>query len=81
MALVALDLAALWLEQGRGRELVALLDETVSVFRERGIRREAVAALLMVREACLREQATVAVLKTVAAELKHLESRPVLRSV
>lgn len=77
MALVSLDQAALWLQQGRTREILVLLDETVSVFRERGIRREAIAALLMLREAFVREQVTAAVLQAVAAELDRLESEPI----
>jgi hypothetical protein len=80
MAMVSLDLAALWLDQGRTREILVLLDETVSVFRERGIRREAIAALLMLREAVVREQVTKAVLQAVANELDRLESEPIPRA-
>jgi hypothetical protein len=80
MALVALDLSALWLEQGRNREIQVLLDETVKVFRVRGIRREAIAALLMLREAFVRERATSALLRTVAAELQRLEGQPIRRT-
>ncbi len=76
MALVSLDLAALWLDQGRNREIQLLLDETVAIFRDRGIRREAIAALLMLREAFERERATAALLRTVASELQRLENEP-----
>src|SRR6185436_18314829 len=76
VALVSLDLAAIWLEQGRNREIQLLLDETVAVFRARGIRREAIAALLMLREACRRERATAALLRAVASELQLLEGEP-----
>lgn len=79
LALVSLDLAALWLEQGRTREIRALLDETVAIFQARGIRREAIAALLMLREAIELERATAALLRTVASELQRLESEPVPR--
>lgn len=72
MALVSLDLAALWLEQGRTREIQALLGETVAIFETRGIRREAIAALLMLQEAIERECATVSLLRTVAVELQRL---------
>jgi hypothetical protein len=77
LALVSLDLAALWLEQGRNREIRALLDETVAIFQARGIRREAIAALLMLREAIERERATTVLLRTVASELQRLEGGPV----
>lgn len=80
MALVSLDLAALWLEQGRNREIQLLLDGTVAIFRARGIRREAIAALLMLREAFERERATAALLRTVASELARLESGPTPRA-
>jgi tetratricopeptide (TPR) repeat protein len=80
MALVALDLAALWLEQGRNREIQVLLDKTVIIFQVRDIRREAVAALLMLREAFERDCATAAMLRTVAAELQRLEGQPVRRA-
>jgi tetratricopeptide (TPR) repeat protein len=77
MALVSLELAAVWLEQGRIGEIRELLDETIAVFRDRGVRREAIAALLMLREACERERATTALLRAVATELKRLESETV----
>lgn len=76
LALVSLDLAALWLEQGRTREIQALLGETVAIFESRGIRREAIAALLMLREAIERERATAALVRTVASELQRLASEP-----
>lgn len=79
LALASLDLAALWLEQGRSREIRVVLDETVAVFQARGIRREAIATLLMLREAIEMERATGALLRTVASELQRLESEPVSR--
>lgn len=72
MALVSLELAAAWLEQGRTPEIRTLLDETVAIFRARGIRREAIATLLMLREAVERERATAVLLRTVASELQRL---------
>jgi len=77
MALVSLELAAVWLEQGRNREIQGLLDETVATFQARGIRREAIAALLMLREAIDRERATAFLLRTVASELQRLEAEQV----
>ncbi|HEX5718600.1 MAG TPA: hypothetical protein VF179_20740 [Thermoanaerobaculia bacterium] len=80
MALVSLDLAALWLEQGRTREIQALLGETVAIFEARGIRREAIAALLMLQEAIERESVTASLLRTVASELQRLAGEPVSRA-
>lgn len=72
MALVSLDLAALWLEQGRTREIQALVSETVAIFQARGIRREAIAALLLLQEAVERERASASMLRAVASELQRL---------
>lgn len=79
-ALASLELAALWLRNGRTREIKGLIDEMVAIFQARNIRREAIGALLMLREACEREGATAALLQTVTAELQRLEREPVRRS-
>jgi hypothetical protein len=72
-AIASLDLAALWLHQGRTRETRSLIDEMVGVFRARNIRREALGALLMLREAVQKDQATTALLRSVAREFRRLE--------
>jgi hypothetical protein len=69
-ALVSLDLAAIWLRRGRTAEIRRLVDETVAVFRARHIRREAIGAMLVLREAIEKDRATLALLRTVAAELQ-----------
>jgi len=78
-ALASIELAAVWLRAGRTREIKGLVDEMVAIFRARNIRREAIGALLMLREACEREGATVALLRTVTTELQRLEREPVRR--
>jgi tetratricopeptide (TPR) repeat protein len=75
-ALVSLDLAAVWLRTGRTAEIRDLVDEMVAIFRVRNIRREAVAALLVLREACERRKATAALLRSVTSELQRLEREP-----
>jgi tetratricopeptide (TPR) repeat protein len=77
MALVSLHLAAVWLRQGRTAEIKEAVDEMVAIFRSRNIRREAIGAMLMLREALQRDQATAALLQAVAAELGRLERFPV----
>ncbi|HKI02918.1 MAG TPA: hypothetical protein VKK31_13165 [Thermoanaerobaculia bacterium] len=79
VALVSLDMAALWLRAGRTAEIKGLIDETISIFRDRKIRREAIGMLLVVREAFQKDQATEALLRTVAAELLRLEDVPTRR--
>jgi hypothetical protein len=76
-ALASVELAAVWLRNGRTAEIPGLIDETVAIFRARNIRREAIGALLMLREACERQRATVALLRTVTSELQRLERQPV----
>jgi hypothetical protein len=74
VALVSLELAEVWLGQGRAQEIQLLLDDTVATFRARGIGREALAALLMLRETAERQSVTTALLRRVAAELQRLDS-------
>lgn len=78
-ALVSLALAEVWLRAGRTQEIKVLVDEMLSIFRARQIRREAIAALLMLREALEQEGATVSLLRTVASELERLEREPMRR--
>ena len=72
VALVSLDLAAVWLRAGRTGEIRGLIDEVLGTFRTRNIRREAIGALLLLRGACERQAATAALLRSVAAELRRL---------
>lgn len=73
---VALDLAALWLEQGRTAAVRELVEDLLVTFRVLGLRREAIAALLLLREAVQAEQLTFALLKQVTAQLQRLEREP-----
>jgi tetratricopeptide (TPR) repeat protein len=79
-ALASMELAAVWLRNGRTSAVRELVDEMVEIFRARNIRREAIVALLMLREACERQRATVALLRTVTSELQRLEREPAPRS-
>lgn len=76
IALVSLELAEIWLDQGRNREIQALLDDTVTAFRARGIRREAIATLLMLRESVERQSITTALLRAAADTLEKLCNEP-----
>ncbi|HEV2854462.1 MAG TPA: hypothetical protein VHC97_16835 [Thermoanaerobaculia bacterium] len=79
-AIASLDLAAVWLQQGRTLEIRSLIDEMVGIFRARNIRREALGALLMLREAVQKDQATATLLQTVALEFRRLERFPAQRN-
>jgi tetratricopeptide (TPR) repeat protein len=80
VALVSLDLAALWLRQGRTLEIKELIDEMITIFRARSIQREALGALLMLKKAFETDQATAALLRTVTTELWRAERSPVRRT-
>ncbi|HEV7508467.1 MAG TPA: hypothetical protein VGS07_26540 [Thermoanaerobaculia bacterium] len=80
VALVSLDLAALWLKAGRTAEIRKLIDQTITIFRTRKIRREALGMLLVLREALRQERATEELLRTVAADLLRLEESPAPKS-
>jgi tetratricopeptide (TPR) repeat protein len=77
LAVVSLDLAGVWLIQGRTGELRELVEETLRTFQAFGIQREAMTALLMLREAVVAEQATAALLRTVAAQIQRMQHEPV----
>jgi tetratricopeptide (TPR) repeat protein len=80
VALVSLDLAALWLKAGRTAEIRKLIDQTITIFRNRKIRREALGMLLVLRDALRQERATEALLRTVASDLLRLEEAPAPKS-
>lgn len=57
-ALVSLDLATVWLRQGKVAETRSLVEELVATFRARRIAREALAALLLLKESFETEAGT-----------------------
>jgi tetratricopeptide (TPR) repeat protein len=65
-AVVGLELAELWLRQGRTAEVQTLVGEILDVFRSRYVARESVAAILTLREALDRDRATLDLVKLVA---------------
>jgi hypothetical protein len=78
-ALVSLEIALLYAEQGRTAELKRLAAEMVPIFASRKIHREALAALAFFRQAAQAEQAGVEVVKKVAAYLRKARHAPDLR--
>lgn len=68
-ALVSLDLAILWLEQGRRAEVQELAVGMVSTFAALGIHREALAAWRLFAEAASQERATVELARRLARYL------------
>lgn len=74
-ALVALELAAHLLEQGRTGETRRLADELVGLFRARRVHREAMAALMIFQQAAQVETATASLTRDVAAALERERRR------
>jgi tetratricopeptide (TPR) repeat protein len=75
-ALVSLELALLYAEQGRTEDLKRLAAEMVPVFASRHIHREALAALTFFRQAVEAEKAGAELVARVAAYLRRAESDP-----
>lgn len=78
-ALVSLDLAALYAEQGRTDELKRIAEEMMPIFSSRQIHREALAALAFWRQAVETEKAGLELVTGVASFLKRARHDPELR--
>jgi len=78
IALVSLDLAALYAEQGRLAELKRIAAEMVPIFSSRQIHREALAALAFWKHAVEAERAGVKLVVGVATFLKRAQLDPEL---
>jgi tetratricopeptide (TPR) repeat protein len=78
-ALISLELALLYAEQGRTAELKRLAAEMVPIFASGKIHREALAALTFLRQAVEAEEASLEVVVRVADFLRKSEHDPGLR--
>jgi tetratricopeptide (TPR) repeat protein len=78
-ALVSLDLASLYAEQGRMSDLKQVAGEMVPIFSSRQIHREALAALAYWRQAVEAERAGLKLVAGVASFLKRARYDPALR--
>jgi len=76
VALVSLDLAALYLENNRTAEVKQLAAEMLPIFHSLGIHREAIMAWSVFRQAVEREVATVRMVKEVAARIREIQRGP-----
>jgi tetratricopeptide (TPR) repeat protein len=78
-ALVSLDLALLYAEQGRTAELKSLAADMIPLFASCRIHREALAALSFLQQALAAEKATLDVVTRVAGYLRRAQHDPELR--
>jgi tetratricopeptide (TPR) repeat protein len=74
-ALAALDLAALYAQEGRTEDLRRLAGEIMPVFASREVHREAMVALILFQQACVEERLTVKLARHLADFLRR-ERRP-----
>jgi tetratricopeptide (TPR) repeat protein/DNA-binding XRE family transcriptional regulator len=78
-ALVSLELAGLYLEQGRTAEVKALAGQMEPVFRAQGVHEEAKKALRLFRRAVELETVTVELVRRLVAYLYRAQNNPELR--
>lgn len=72
-AIVDLDLVAVWLRQGRTREIYSAVGGLVDAFRRIGVEREALGAVLLLAEALSRDGMTLELVEATAQVLRRLE--------
>lgn len=77
--LAGLELAAVWLRQGRLDAVRQVAEETYTAFCELEVHREARAAIRYLVEACRREVATVRLVERLGGFFEQLERNPQLR--
>jgi tetratricopeptide (TPR) repeat protein len=77
--LAGLELAAVWLRQGRLDAVRQVAEETYTAFCELEVHREAKAAIQYLVEACRREAATVRLIERLGGFFEQLERNPQLR--
>jgi len=70
-ALVSLDLARLYAQEGCADDLKRLASDLMPIFEARDVHREAIVALLMFQRACLEERLTVDMVQQFAAHLRR----------
>jgi tetratricopeptide (TPR) repeat protein len=75
-ALVSLDLAGAYAEQGRLTDVRRVAEETLSIFQARNTHQEAMAALLALCSAARLDQAGVELVREVAGFLKRARTNP-----
>jgi tetratricopeptide (TPR) repeat protein len=78
-AMVSLDLAALYLRQGRTSDVRRIAEEMIPLFQAQDVHREALAALALFQEAARQDRLTVEKTLEVAAYLREARNEPGLR--
>ena len=76
---MTLDLATLFLRQGRGEEVQRLAEEMFPLFLARDVHRQAIAALVAFKQATEMERITVSLIEEIGAYLLRARRNPKLR--
>jgi len=79
-AIISLDLAAVRLQRGKTAEVRTMVAELVATFQALGVAREAMAAVLMLRESLERDQATLEIVRKVTGILRRVQNEPASRA-
>jgi tetratricopeptide (TPR) repeat protein len=69
-AMASLDLALLYLKEGRTADVLPLAEEMAALFESRDVHREALAAVLLFQEAAERDEVTAGMVRELAARLE-----------
>jgi tetratricopeptide (TPR) repeat protein len=78
-AMVSLDLAILYLKEGRMADVQRVAEEMLPIFQAQDVHREALAALRLFQEAVRRQELTIEKALEVAAYLREARTEPGLR--
>jgi|SRR6185295_8763241 len=78
-ALASLDLAGVYIAQGRTHDVRRIAEETLAVFQARNTHQEAMAALLVFSDAARLDRAELELVREVSGFLKRVRSNPDLR--
>jgi hypothetical protein len=78
-AMVSLELAGLFLRQGRTADVKRLAEEMIPIFEAQDVHREAAAALLLFQEAARQEAVTATMLRELTDYLRNARNDPSLR--
>jgi tetratricopeptide (TPR) repeat protein len=78
-ALVSLDLALVYVRQGRHAEVRRLAEEMIPIFQSRDVHREAIAALIVFQKAAEMERVTLGLVRELSEFLRKCRETPGLR--
>lgn len=78
-ALAALDLAGIYIRQGRRDEVRRIAEETLEIFQANNMHREAILALMVFADTVRQEQASVETVRQISDFLRKLRNNPELR--